>query len=294
MKRMFPIIDLSEKNLMKTKNILLALAAGCLVAGCAKTTRSISQSGYGQGGSYPAPYARELDEFDVLGIDRNKPATEEDIQGAVRAAKPVRAVPGTTILLVQSGAVFPDSGMVTELGKSFRVVPFTGLANEPQKPDASVRDNTTRSVAIISDPDKPATVVPLSMVARERYKTPAERIDPGAYSRTLRLAAARAGASVVVCYWGILESGTQEHTTKVISWIPAVNWVVPDETQHMRINVKVAVVDVASGSWSVFSVQPEDTKSLTRHTRREATDQRLVESLKAKAYEMAARDLARL
>ena len=276
---------------MKTNTLFLPIIALCIFAGCAKTTRSISQSGYGHGGNYGTPYARELDEFDVLGIDRSKSATEEDIQTAVRQSKRVQVASGSTIMLVQSGAMFPDAGMVTEMGKSFRVVPFTGLAEEPKKTELVLQGHTTRNVAIVSDSPNPVTVVPLSTIAKDRYQTPPHAMARGEYSRTLRLAAARAGASVVVCYWGILESGQQELATKTISWIPAVNWIVPDEKQHMRINVKVAVVDVATGSWSVFSAQPAEVKSITRNTRREATDQKLVEKLKLEAYAMAAKDL---
>lgn len=257
---------------MKPKLILLVLSTlCCFFVGCARSVRSISQSGHAnQYCSYPAPYARELDEYEVLGLDRTQPATEEDIQRAVREAKPIRFRSGSPVLLIQSGAIFPDAGMVAAMSKTFRVVPFTGLANEP----------------------KPATILPLSTVAKERYATPPPAADRGAYSRTLRLAAARAGAAAIVCYWGILESGSEELATKTVTWIPAVNWILPDEKQHMRINLKVAVVDVATGGWSVFSVQPPDAGSLTRRTRREATDQRLVESLKQKAYADAAEKLA--
>jgi hypothetical protein len=236
--------------------------------------------------------ARELDEFDVLGLDREKPATEEDIQRAARESRRVRLAPGSTILLIQSGAIYPDGPMMAELGKHFSIVPFTGLASELNSGENRERERTTRHAAIITDTDKPATLVPLSTIAREKYHTLPKRHDPGAYSRTLRLAAARAGASTVVCYWGVLESGREELATKTVSWLPVVNWLVPDEKQHMRIKLKVAVVDVASGSWSVFSVQPPDSKSINRNPRREVADQRLVESLKQKAYELAAQDLA--
>ena len=95
----------------------------------------------------------------------------------------------------------------------------------------------------------------------------------------------------MVCCWGILESGSEEIATKTVTWLPLVNWIVPDEKQHMRIRLKVALVDVASGSWSVFSVQPADSKSWAWKPRREVADQKLVESLKIKAYELAAKDL---
>lgn len=278
---------------MKICIFLLSITATCLFTGCAKQVRSISNSGYQAGHVHAETTTRELDEFDVLGLDRGKAATEEDIQRAARESRRVQLTSGSTILLIQSGAIYPDGPMVTELSKHFSIVPFTGLADEPAPREARGRERTTRNVAIISDPDKPASIIPLSTIARETYQTPPPMRDAGAYSRTLRLAAARAGASTVVCYWGILESGNAEIATKTVTWLPVVNWIVPDEKQHMRIRLKVAVVDVASGSWSVLSVQPPDSKSWAWKSRREVADQKLVESLKVKAYEMAATDLVR-
>ena len=107
----------------------------------------------------------------------------------------------------------------------------------------------------------------------------------------LRLAAARAGVSTVVCYWGILESGEEKVATKTISWIPVLNWVVPDERQHMRLRLKIAMVDVATGNWSVFSAEPLESRSWSVKPRREVADQKQVEAIKQKAYELAARDL---
>ena len=196
---------------------------------------------------------RELDEFDVLGLDRDKTVREEDIQQAVSQNLPVTLTPDSTIMLVQSGTLYPDGPMVAELSKHFRVVPFTGLATEK----------------------KPGTV-------------PESAPE---YSRTLRLAAARAGAKTVMCYWGILESGSEKFVTKTVSWLPLMNWVVPDERQHMRIRIKIALLDVPTGSWSVYSSEPLESKSWSVRSRREVADQKQVESIKKKAYELAAQGL---
>src|SRR5439155_19807728 len=191
---------------------------------------------------YAGPHSRELDELDVLGLDRDKPVTEEEIQRVSRQNKPVQLAPGSTVLLIQSGAMYPDGPMVTELSKQFRVVPFTGVSAERKsKQDAPWREQTIRNAALITGPNHPVTIVPLTTLARESYRTETAREDPSAYSRLLRLAAARAGASTVVCYWGILESGEEKVATKTISWIPVLNWVVPDERQHMRLRLKIAM-----------------------------------------------------
>lgn len=278
---------------MKTATTFLLLIACCLFVGCAKKVRSISQSGYNDHYHYAGSHNRELDEFDVLGLDPAQPVTEEEIRRISNQAKTVQLTPGSTILLVQSGAMYPDAPMVSELSKQFRVVPFTGVATEKPTParPAGASEQRTRNAIIVTDADKPATVVPLTTLARESYPTAATREAVGAYSRLLRLAAARAGASAVVCYWGILESGTEEIATKTVSWMPVLRWVLPDERQHARIRLKIAVVDVPTGNWTVFSAQPIELKSWSVRPRREVADQKQVESLKQQAYELAARDL---
>ncbi|MCW5551737.1 MAG: hypothetical protein KIS67_06150 [Verrucomicrobiae bacterium] len=277
---------------MKTTTFLLLIAC-CLFVGCAKKVRSISQSGYNDHYHHAGPHNRELDEFDVLGLDPSQPVTEEEIRRVSSQSKTVQLAPGSTILLVQSGAIYPDAPMVAELSKQFRVVPFTGVASERSTAarTTTASKQRTRNAIIVTDSEKPATVVPLTTLAKERYPTDTPREPAGDYSRVLRLAAARAGASVVVCYWGILESGTEDIATKTVSWMPVLRWVVPDERQHARIRLKIAVVDVPTGSWTVFSAQPIELKSWSVRPRREVADQKQVESLKQQAYELAARDL---
>ena len=51
----------------------------------------------------------------------------------------------------------------------------------------------------------------------------------------------------------MLESESYWLRTKTVSWVPIVNWLMPDEKQHTRIQIKVAVVHVRPGNWSVFS-----------------------------------------
>jgi hypothetical protein len=279
---------------MKTRDFSLIIFACALFVGCAKTVRSISQTQYQNDAHYVAPPARELDEFDVLGVDRGKTVTEEEIQRVASQNKPLQLASGSTILLIQSGAIYPDGPMVTQLSKHFRVVPFTGVAEENKIAAViPIRDQTTRNVAVITDPDKPVTIVPMSTLAKERYRTESAPKEAPSYSRTLRLAAARAGASTVICYWGILESGNESLPTKTVSWLPIVNWVMPDERQHMRIRLKIAMVDVASGSWSVFSAEPLESKSWSISPRREVADQKQVEAIKQKAYELAAQGLVK-
>ena len=59
----------------------------------------------------------------------------------------------------------------------------------------------------------------------------------------------------------------------------------PDEKQHMRIRLKVALLDVRSGNWAVFSPKPFADARLTASPGRGDVDQKQVERLKQLAYE---------
>jgi hypothetical protein len=201
-------------------------------------------------------YQGELNEFDVLGLDRTRMATEDEIAQALERAVNIKLSAGSRIMLVQSGAVLPDGAMIAEMEKHFRVVPFSG--------------------------------VPL----RQRTATDPEPTESSSYSKNLRLAAARAGAETIVCYWGALESARRRMETKTVSWVPIAGWLVPDESQQMRIRLKLALIDVRSGSWQVVAPEPFTDKAWSTHFTRGSSDLHQVESLKQKAYEAGAKALA--
>jgi len=234
--------------------VTLTCAVGC------KTTRSISNSGYladrpryGAAANSDAAFAYrgELSEFDVLAIERNQLISDTDIERALQNRGTPTLKPGSSLLVVQSGAVFPDAAMVSALSSNFNVVPFSGVPGAAQPSDSG----------------------------------------RGAYSRLLRLAAARAGSEAILCYWGILESGTQDLRTKSVSWVPLAGWMLPDERQHMRIRLKFAVIDVRTGSWTVFSPPAFGDRKVSTVLSRNSADQRQVESLKNLAYASSAREL---
>jgi hypothetical protein len=107
------------------------------------------------------------------------------------------------------------------------------------------------------------------------------------YSKALRLAAAKAGIGKILVYWGVLESGTRNLATKSVSWVPIVGWAVPDKSQEVRIRLKVALVDVASGQWETFSPKAFDDAALSSVLSRKGSDQTQVALLKSKAYQAA-------
>lgn len=255
-------------GLMKIhQHFSIQLALACLAAlglvwltGC--TTRSISNSGYRGGGGYygNSMYRGELTDFDVLGVDRDQTISEVDIGKALDSAGREKLRRGSSVLLIQSGAMFPDEPMASELNRYLNVVPFTGVPTDTRRPGDSAPDT----------------------------------MMPANYSKSLRLAAARGGCENILCYWGVLESAREGLASKSLSWVPVVGWVVPDERQHMRIRLKIAIVDVRTGHWSMLTPEPFEDKSLSGLQSRENSDQRQVETLKRKAYETAARDLLRI
>ena len=112
------------------------------------------------------------------------------------------------------------------------------------------------------------------MSAKSRSK------EVSSYSRFLRLAAARIerGGNYVIGDAG--RSEDERLVTKTISWLPGASWVVPDEREHLRIRIKMAVVDVRTGSWTMLSPEPFETKAWSTSSRREVVDQKAVESMK--------------
>jgi hypothetical protein len=240
-----------------------------LLLGCNSMVRSISNPGFAgkpdQATQLRQPrldpafqYRGELSEFDVLGITPGAIASENEIRRALDNAKRVKLHSDSSVLLIQSGAAFPDGGMVTELSKNFQVVPFSGIPSAKVEP------------------------------------TQIDGLRTESYSRQLRLAAAKGGNDTIICYWGILESETEKLATKTVSWMPVVNWVLPDARQHMRIRLKVALIDVRTGNWSVFSPKPFEESNISRSPRRAAVDQIQVERLKSEAYTASAKNLVRL
>jgi hypothetical protein len=225
--------------------------------GC--STRSISNSGYETEGYYQPSdnpfYKGELTEFDVLGIDPAVAISDEEITKALSKSSKVSIKKGDSIMLIQSGAMFPDEPMQKEFDRHFATMPFSGV---PMGGSKNSESNT-------SD-----------------------------YGKALRLAAAKGGNEVIICYWGILETAQRNLATKALYWMPVVGMVglmVPDESQMMRIRLKFAIIDVASGSWSMFSPEPIDDKTISAVFNRESSDQDQVALLKEKAYKDAVEKL---
>jgi hypothetical protein len=229
--------------------LLITLAA--LLTGC--QTRSISDSGYHR----DREFRGELSELEVLGVDTSKGITEEDIKSALQRRTKIEISRGDRIVLIQSGAQFPDEPMVKEMEKFYRIIPLSGVPNRP-------RYNQFRDV---------------------------EQIDSKPMDMAYRLAAANAGAKTLIVYWGVLESSRKGYGSKAVSWVPIAGAFIPDEDQEMRIRLKVAIIDVQSGKWEMLTPEVYADGSVSARINRESSDQDQVEKLKEQGYRRVVSDI---
>jgi hypothetical protein len=112
---------------MKTPLLPALLAAAACLAGCG--TRSISNSGFPdrfQARGAEGAYAGELSEFDVLGVEASAGVSEGEITQALHAKNYVPLTRASQILVIQSGADFPDNALQEPLSACFQVAPFSG------------------------------------------------------------------------------------------------------------------------------------------------------------------------
>ena len=235
--------------------ILLSLAIILIVGGC--RTRSISSI---SGHSGRDGYRGELNELSVLGVRTDDNVTDTDISDvlASREGKPVALKRGDVLAVIQSGARFPDKEMSDSLETLSKVVPLSGVPPKEQHLHGREQKN----------------------------KTPI-RID-----RSLRMAAAKGGANKLLVYWGILESAAEpEQAAKQLSWVPLLGRVIPDETQHVQMRVKAALIDVATGNWTMIRTEPMQDKRMSSRLTRDSSDLKQIMRLKEKAYAQFAGDL---
>lgn len=193
----------------------------------------------------------QLNELEVLSLQNKGEVTEEEIRKTLDEKRSFRLKERSTVLLVQSGSSFPDRPMLEALSRHFHVTPYTGI---------------------------PSEVLP-------------NNSEGSTLGKSLRLAAAQANAETILVYWGNLEMKRDEMPTHIITWVPVVDVVLPDEYQTLRIRLKVALIDVRSGNWTIFRAEPFEEKALSTRYAREHTDSGPVASLKKKTYEAAVREL---
>lgn len=107
------------------------------------------------------------------------------------------------------------------------------------------------------------------------------------YAKAMRFAAAKAGIDKILVYWGMMETETKDLATKNVSWVPILGWVIPDQTQVVRVRLKVALVDVQSGQWDIFVPKIFEGTVHSASLDRKQSGLQQVEQLKSKVYQSA-------
>ena len=236
--------------------ILPAVLAAIFLIGCAhEKTTDYRRADYTSRKPLKSVHmsGRELADTDVLGVAAQAP-TEEDIRNALDRASKVQLRAGEPILVVQSGEPVPDTRMIAELNKHYRAIPFSGLRGDWIKGSSNSKN----------EPD---------------------------YARALRLAAAQAGAEKILCFWGNLEVAQHDLSTKTITWLPVVDVIIPDEKNNVRVHLKIALVDVRTGAWTVFRTEPQETQMVSTGWAREHIRSPEVRRLQQKSYTVAVNSL---
>ncbi len=105
------------------------LVMGLLVVFLFSCSKSISETGYAQSENKVPGYnaqQKELNELKVLGIRNLSSITEENISEVMATATSVDLPKGDSILLIQSGADYPDSEMIESMSQYWDVNILSG------------------------------------------------------------------------------------------------------------------------------------------------------------------------
>jgi hypothetical protein len=141
--------------------------------------------------------------------------------------------------------------------------------------------------AMVQELAKHFTVVPHTGIPSELTA------DSGgaATGKALRLAAAHSQAETILVYWGNLEMKRNDLPTSIVSWVPVIDFAVPDEHQKVRMSLKLALVDVRTGNWATFRTEAIEEDSLTTRYAREREHNGTLERSKQRLYQLAVQKL---
>ena len=142
-------------------------------------------------------------------------------------------------------------------------------------PDKELSDALSTDFTII-----PYTGVPTELCSKDEE-----------VSKALRLAAAHSKAETILVCWGHLELKRDEMPTGIISWVPVVDFMVPDEYQRMRMYLKVALINVRTGQWTTFRTEPIEDQTLTTRYARAHEQKWPMQAVKQRLYQASVRQL---
>ena len=139
---------------------------------------------------------------------------------------------------------------------------------------------------MIDELSKRFVVIPHTGIPNEVRTNPDDDV-----SKSLRLAAAHSKAETLMVYWGNLEIKRDDLPTSLVSWVPIVDFSVPDEYQRVRMHLKVALVDVRTGSWATFRTEPVESEALTTRFAREHEQKWPLQNTKQRLYKNSVQKL---
>ncbi|MEM6911101.1 MAG: hypothetical protein AAF555_05905 [Verrucomicrobiota bacterium] len=118
--------------------------------------------------------------------------------------------------------------------------------------------------------------------------------SPEMQAKSLRLAAARAGASHVICVFGTLETSESQTPGAALSWVPLGGELVPDKDRRTRINLTALVMNVSSGNWRSVSSASVGRRHVSAGLNRSLAWDQQVLALKSQAYPLLAKEITAL
>lgn len=262
---------------MESKSLLILLIGSLLLTGCSKSSSIDSRKTASTSPHKEISPVSQLTDQDVFGNELTLDITEEDIQNAVEEANGEFFIPmHSPLILVQSGTRAPDVIMQKEMQKYYRVSTFSGIPVTKKK-----QSTQPASLAKVADTN---TV--------EDFPASKNSVINANYMQALRYIAAKGRQKTIVVYWGEMESGKYNSTTKEMSWKKYSGEDVSDRS--LRYLIRFALVDVATGEWTTYSpVNIESTEVLFPRDKKgkaDVTEQKIA-ALKQKTCQMVVEDL---
>jgi hypothetical protein len=233
---------------MKKVGLLVVLLFLVVLSGCA--TRSISNSGYNAGGYYGRGADNPLYKGELSEFDVLGIDPRKDIEEQDIAA----------------AAATKRDRLTLRKGDSILLIQSGAMIPDQEMTESAEKYFSVSVFTGVPEQEKKANV---------------------SYAKALRFSAAKAGIDKIIVYWGVLESGTKNLVTKTVSWVPIVGAAVPDQSQEIRIRLKVALVDVKTGQWEIFVPKVFEDTAFSASLTRGSSDQQQVVLLKTQAYQAA-------
>lgn len=245
---------------MNSKVCLILCTSLLLLAGCSKSSIDARKTGAPRANSATSKnVVTQLTDKDVFGNEATLAITEEDIQDAL-AGEPFSVPLHSQVILVQSGSKAPETQMQQEMSKYYQIATFAGIPDRPKSASCNKPGGESGS----------------------------ENMN---YMQALRYIAAKGRQKAIIVYWDTLQSGKYDPVTKTTVWSDYRNGSLADATT-LRYLVRVAVTDVATGEWAVWSpVNYEYSLLPALNGQTPATEQQLAQ-LKQKTYAAVAKDIA--